>query len=125
MHKNRQFHRCLNILCIHLYNFKHVGVDINVEFTNDLEDDVSADIIGTGPRSANVRLNNEYLLDDSVYHEFGHAYIDLLGLKHPLIREALKQLKGSNIEETVVNMYPNLKGIKLQKEIGKITAELK
>jgi len=98
-------------------NFKNVGVDVRVEYTNNLAPDVSADITGTGPRSADVRVSNRYFKEDDIYHEFGHAYIDLLGLKNPLIKQALKQLKGSFIESTVIDSYPNLKGAKLQKEI--------
>ena len=99
------------------HHFKGVGVDINVNFTNDLAPNVSADITGTGPRSADVRLNNKYLQDDSVYHEFGHAYIDLLGIDNTLVKQAFKQLKGSEIEKTVLNSYPGLEGVKLQKEV--------
>ena len=98
-------------------NFKHVGVDIDVEFSNELDDQVSADITGTGPRSADVRINNSYFQDDAVYHEFGHAYIDLLGMKNSLVKQALKQLEGSAIEDAVIKTYPHLKGIKLQKEV--------
>ena len=98
-------------------NFEDVGVRINVEYTNDLDKNVSANITGTGPRSANIKVNNSYFQEDDIYHEFGHAYIDLLGMQNPLVREALRQLKGSYIEEKVLETYPNLKGVKLQKEI--------
>ena len=98
-------------------HFKNVGVDINVEYTDKLNPKTSAEITGTGPRSANVRINNDYFLEDDVYHEFGHAYIDLLGLNNSLVKDALKQLEGSLIEKSVIENYPTLKGDKLKKEI--------
>ena len=98
-------------------SFERVGVKTNIEFTNDLDDKVSADVTGIGPRSAKIRLNNDYLQDDNVYHEFGHIYIDLLGMKNPLIKQALKQLQGSNLALDVISTYPHLDGIKLDKEI--------
>lgn len=98
-------------------NFKDVGVTVRVEYTNDLAPNVSADITGTGPRSADIRVNNSYFQEDDIYHEFGHAYVDLLGMNNPLVKEALKQLKGSFIESKVLENYPNLKGDKLKKEI--------
>tara|TARA_R110002012_G_scaffold126565_1_gene278515 strand:+ start:15562 stop:20097 length:4536 start_codon:yes stop_codon:yes gene_type:complete len=98
-------------------HFKNVGVDIRVEYTNNLASNVSADITGTGPRSADIRVNNSYFQEDDVYHEFGHAYIDLLGMNNPLVKQALKELKGSFIEAKVLETYPNLKGDKLKREI--------
>tara|TARA_R100000700_G_scaffold41277_1_gene61208 strand:- start:2140 stop:6672 length:4533 start_codon:yes stop_codon:yes gene_type:complete len=97
--------------------FKNVGIKTRIEFTNDLAENVSADVRGVGPRSAVIRLNNEYLQDDSVYHEFGHIYVDLLGMQNPLIRQALKQLQGSSIALDVIDAYPHLDGVKLDKEI--------
>ena len=98
-------------------NFKNVGVTVRVEYTNNLAPNVSADITGTGPRSADIRVSDSYFKEDDIYHEFGHAYVDLLGMDNTLVKEALKQLKGSFIESKVIENYPNLKGDKLKKEI--------
>ena len=74
-------------------------------------------MIGNGARKATIKLNEDYLLDDTVYHEFGHIYIDLLGMNNPLIKEALKQLQGSELALSVIDAYPNLSGDRLNKEI--------
>ena len=98
-------------------NFEKVGINVDVEFTNELSDNVSGDVIGDGARKATIRLNENYILDDTVYHEFGHTYIDLLGMNNSLIRQALKELEGSDIALSVIENYPHLEGVKLQKEI--------
>ena len=67
-------------------NFKSVGVDVDVEFNTEMNDNVSGDVVGKGTNKAKIRLNEYYLLDDVAYHEFGHVYIDLLGMSNPLIR---------------------------------------
>tara|TARA_R110000824_G_scaffold84210_1_gene210200 strand:- start:2236 stop:6678 length:4443 start_codon:yes stop_codon:yes gene_type:complete len=98
-------------------NFAKVGVNVEIEFTDELADNVSGDVVGDGTRKAKIRLNENYLLDDTVYHEFGHVFVDLLGLDNVLVRQALKELKGSTIEKTVTEAYPDLSGARLQKEI--------
>lgn len=98
-------------------SFDKVGVNIDVEFTQDLPGNVSGDVIGNSARKATIRLNEEYLLDDTVYHEFGHVYIDMLGMNNPLVREALKQLEGTDLGLSVIDAYPELDGVRLQKEM--------
>ena len=94
-------------------NFKEAGIDVEVEFSEEMDDSVSGDVIGKGTNKAKVRLNETYLLDDTVFHEFGHVYIDLLGMNNPLIRQALKQLEGSELALDIIDLYPHLDGVKL------------
>jgi hypothetical protein len=98
-------------------NFEEVGINVDVEFTDELKTNVSGDVVGNGARKATIRLNEEYLLDDTVYHEFGHVFVDLLGMSHPLIRQALKELNGSDLSLSVIDAYPHLDGVRLDKEI--------
>lgn len=98
-------------------NFAKVGINVDVEFTKDLADNVAGDVVGDGARKATIRVNENYLLDDTVYHEFGHIYIDLLGMDNSLVRQALKELKDSDLANRVAEMYPDLSGVRLQKEI--------
>ena len=98
-------------------NFAKVGINVDVEFTKDLPDNIAGDVVGDGARKATVRLNENYLLDDTVYHEFGHVFIDLLGMDNSLVRQALKELKDSDLANRVAEMYPDLSGVRLQKEI--------
>lgn len=98
-------------------NFNEVGINVDVEFTNELDTNVAGDVLGNGIRKATIRLNEDYLLDDTVYHEFGHVFIDLLGMSNPLIRQALKELDGSDLSLSVIDAYPHLDGVRLDKEI--------
>ena len=98
-------------------NFKSVGITVSVEEDSNLPNNVSGNVTGNIDGTATIKVNPNYLLDDTIPHEFGHIYVDLLGVKHPLIVQALEQLKGSALEQAVINMYPELSGEALKKEI--------
>ena len=65
-----------------------------------------------------IVINPNRMLSDTVFHEFGHLYIELLGgLRDPYIREAVKKLKGTEFYNEIAEAYPELSGENLDKEV--------
>lgn len=72
-------------------------------------------------KGAIVAVNPNSMLNETIGHEFGHLFIDLIGgLDNPLVRAGLKQLRNTELETKVIQAYPELvetNSPKLQKEI--------
>ena len=65
-----------------------------------------------------IRINPDKIMDDTVIHEFGHIYIDLLGgMTNPLIQRGVEQLENSSLYAEVAENYPELNAEQLQKEV--------
>lgn len=64
-----------------------------------------------------IIMNPNFLLSDTVFHEFGHLYIELLGTDDKLVKEAIYLLAGTKLHERVAKEYPELNGIELDKEV--------
>jgi len=65
-----------------------------------------------------VVLNKDNLKSDTVIHEFGHIFIDLLGgMNDPLVKRGRNLLKSTSLEKSVIEEYPELSGEVLDKEI--------
>lgn len=85
--------------------FNAVGIKVDVVFDNNIEGFGEVDTSGENPV---IRLNPETFRTDTVYHEFGHLFVDLLGIDNPLVQEALKQIRNSDVLEEVQIKYPEL-----------------
>ena len=85
--------------------FKSVGIQVDVVFDNSIEGLGEVDTSGENPV---IRLNPETFRTDTVYHEFGHLFVDLLGKDNPLVQEALAQIRNSDVLEEVQIKYPEL-----------------
>ena len=65
-----------------------------------------------------IIINPNRMLSDTVFHEFGHLYIELLGgLRDPYVREAIKKLRGTEFYNEIAEAYPELSGENLDKEV--------
>ena len=52
-----------------------------------------------------------------MFHEFGHLYIDLLGITNPVVARAIEQLRDTDLYKRVQENYPHLYGEMLDKEV--------
>lgn len=74
--------------------------------------------IDLGKNKRVIRVNPQYFREDTLIHEYGHLYIDLLGgMNNPMIQQGRRYLNGTDLESEITNSYPELKGDKLDKEI--------
>ena len=53
-------------------NFKSVGITVSVEEDSNLPNNVSGNVTGNIDGTATIKVNPNYLLDDTIPHEFGH-----------------------------------------------------
>lgn len=79
--------------------------------------DVSGRVV-TENGETRIEINPNLLQDDTIIHEFGHVYIDLLGgMNNPVIRAGVSRLRGSNLEKELRAKYPDVSQEKFDKEL--------
>jgi len=64
-----------------------------------------------------IKYNPDKATKDTIIHEYGHLFIEILGMEHPLVQSGLKMLKGTAIENFVLKNYPELTGEDFNKEV--------
>jgi len=64
-----------------------------------------------------ITINPNLAKDDTVFHEFGHIYVDLLGMDDPLIQKGIEQLKYTELWNKIATLYPDLSETALAKEV--------
>jgi len=110
--------------------FSALGVNTFISYDADMNE--SGKLLGTNDPiysqllsdnklvkgTAIIVVNPNKLYSDTVFHEFGHLFIELLGgMNNARIKAASDQLIGTTIEKEVSEAYPNLSGDNLRKEI--------
>ena len=97
-------------------SFAKAGINVEVVFDTALENigQVDAAIEGTDPV---IRINPLKVRKDTTYHEFGHIYIDLLGVNDPIVARAILELRDTDLYNQVKEAYPELYGELLDKEV--------
>tara|TARA_R100000951_G_scaffold116176_1_gene126893 strand:- start:12486 stop:16859 length:4374 start_codon:yes stop_codon:yes gene_type:complete len=94
--------------------FSKVGITVDVEYDTELE---NLGEVRPGEVNPIVVLNPNLVKEDTAYHEFGHIYIDMLGINDPVVAQAIAQLKGTPLYKQVQETYPELTGERLDKEV--------
>lgn len=98
---------------------KHgITVDVIVDHTISGLGQVDPTAPGENPT---IRINT-VAAEDTIPHEFAHIYLDLLGLEHPSVRAALKELKTNTGRYKLLQMhmkeaYPDYNGDMYDKEL--------
>ena len=98
-------------------SFRNVGITVNVIEDYDMEQRAVLEGTEMGNNIPTIRFNPNKVFADTVIHEFGHLYIDLLGYNHPLVQAGIGQLKKSKLWKTVKAKYPHLSTESLGKEV--------
>tara|TARA_R110002020_G_scaffold389025_1_gene599675 strand:- start:394 stop:4782 length:4389 start_codon:yes stop_codon:yes gene_type:complete len=100
---------------IHLKeSFAKAGVTVDVEYNSELD---SIAEVKSGEVNPIIIINPNLVKEDTAYHEFGHIYIDMLGITDPTVASAILQLRDTYLYKQVQEMYPELTGERLDKEV--------
>ena len=80
--------------------------DFNTETIVNTNMGVSGRVIGNKNGKVIVEINPNLISDDTIIHEYGHIYIDLLGgLENSRVKAGIRQLKGTPLEAEINNKY--------------------
>ncbi|QDP46413.1 MAG: hypothetical protein GOVbin1709_75 [Prokaryotic dsDNA virus sp.] len=96
--------------------FRNVGINVSIIEDYDIVGRAQVDP-ATDENQAVIRLNPDKVFKDTIIHEFGHIYVDLLGEDHPLVIAGINQLKNTELWKQVEAAYPHLTPNKLAKEV--------
>ena len=92
---------------------KH-GININL-----IPDKMSADEGYVVNVDGNIKLvyNPAKAKADSIFHEFGHVYVDLIGYNDPMIQRGIAQVRNTDLWNQIAKRYPELNEEQLGKEV--------
>ena len=94
--------------------FEKVGIYTNV--TYDFTSPNSGDVIAING-VAQIRINPIMMKQDSIYHEFGHIYVDMIGYNTPFIQSGIAQVINTKLADAIRLHYPNLNKEQFEKEV--------
>jgi len=97
-------------------SFAKAGVTVDVIFDTSIDNIGQVDPAELG-MNPTIRINPLKVRKDTTYHEFGHIYIDLLGVNHPIVAQAIAELRDTDLYYQVKEAYPELYGELLDKEV--------
>jgi hypothetical protein len=88
--------------------FAEAGIDVEVTIDGDIQEKgILLPVTAENP-TPRIVLNPNRMSEDTVYHEFAHIFVDLLGYNHPLVQQAVKELRNTLLYEEVLAKYPEL-----------------
>jgi len=91
------------------------SMDVNIVI--DDAQDTLARVVG-GEERATIYLNSKKLQDDTIEHEFGHIFIEVIGgLDNPLVQRGIEQLRGTELWDQIESTYSGVNRDVLQKEV--------
>lgn len=88
--------------------FRQAGIDVEVQLDGDIEEKGVLLPVSEDRPNPVILLNPNNISEDTVYHEFAHLFIDLLGYNHPLVQQAIQELRGTILYQEVLDYYPEL-----------------
>lgn len=102
----------------------HLKKSMNVEVILDSTVETSRVLGANDPRTKQagkpvILINPNAIFKTTAIHEFAHIFVDSFpkGLENPRIQKALNDLKGTELENRVKALYPDLSEEMLAKEI--------
>ena len=93
--------------------FKNAGIEVEVQMS-DIQD--AGQIFSLNGKKATITFNPRKIRKDTVFHEFGHAYVDLLGNAR-VVEVGIQNLRGSELWKKIARHYPELSETELGKEV--------
>ena len=97
-------------------SFVRAGVNVEVEVDTTISDSGQVLPHEEGGKFR-IKVNPNLMVKDTVFHEFAHIYVNLLGWDHPLIQRGIAQLKGTELWNQIAAVYPDYSQSQLEKEV--------
>jgi hypothetical protein len=94
--------------------FRKAGIPVKVVLDSTMSEYGKVKIENGG---ATITINPDTLQGDTIAHEFGHILVEALGENHPLIKQAIEELRGSELWAEVEAAYPDLSARDLGMEV--------
>lgn len=94
--------------------FKAYGVAVNV--TADPNAIENGYVIRTG-ETINMMYNPAKAKIDTIFHEYGHIYVDLIGYNDPVIQAGIAKLRGTELWNSIAKRNPQFDEEQLGKEV--------
>ena len=85
-----------------------------IRYDNTLTEIAKVEQTENGPV---ITLNPEKLQSDTIIHEYGHIYINALGLDSTIVKEGIEQLRGTDLWNQVREIYPELSEAQIGEEV--------
>lgn len=96
--------------------FANVGIFVNIEYDYNL--DAKAEVQpAESDNRVTIKVNPDRISEDTAYHEFGHIFIDILGVENEIVKMGFEQLRDTDLYKKVKAQYPELSGEELDKEV--------
>ena len=96
--------------------FANVGIFVSIEYDYNL--DAKAEVQPAESDSkVTIKVNPDLISEDTAYHEFGHIFIDMLGVENEVVKMGFEQLRDTDLYKKVAAQYPELSGVELDKEV--------
>lgn len=104
--------------------FRQAGIQVTVKLDETMEE--AGKVLGTAdlkkagyqPDDKVIVLNPNKIYADTVIHEFGHLFIELVGgISNPMVQVAISKLEGTTLWNEVADKYPELTPNELGKEV--------
>ena len=92
--------------------FEAQGIEVEVVYDETIDGNAQIQKVGD-----KVVIKVKKVFEDTIIHEFGHLYVDLLGISNELVKKGIEQLRGTELYKEVSAAYPELSGIGLDKEV--------
>ena len=106
----------LEVMSKKIFRLKQ-NFNVDIVLDSDMKELGRVDPYNAG-ETPTVRINPRLLQSDTVIHEFGHVYINLLGgVNNKFISEGIDQLRGTELWDTVKLDYPDLNDSELGEEV--------
>jgi hypothetical protein len=95
--------------------FEKLGINVHIKYDSTILE--PAFVEGNIDGSATITLNPDKVFDDTIPHEFGHIYVDMLGYNHPMVQQGLTQLFDTPLYHEIRKLYPDLHNVAFEKEL--------
>jgi hypothetical protein len=95
--------------------FALAGITVEIVLNPDLN--IYGRVVPISDTEAQIELHPNIATRETLFHETGHVFVDLLDMSSLEVQGALNELRGGEIDALVQELYPDLTGVRYDKEL--------